>query len=269
MAIRGIDTHAHLFLEAFRGEWEAITHRAREVCQAVLLPNLDTTSLPQLEALVAYAPDFYYGMVGLHPMHVGADYQAQLGLLAQKLESGSWVAIGEVGLDLYHSAHTRTWQEAAFVSQVEWARRYNLPLSIHFRAALNEVLALLKPYIGQVRGVFHCFTGNREEAYRILEGGFVLGLGGVVTFRNATALQEAVRYIPAGSFVLETDSPYLAPHPLRGRRNESSYLSYIAKAIAALRDTSEEAIWEETTQTACALFFSAEVQTGNGRAPSW
>ncbi len=254
MATRGIDTHAHLFLEAFAEDIEAVTHRARAVCQAVLLPNLDETTLPAVQSLVQKAPDFYYGMIGLHPTHVRADFHQQLQSLKAALDDASWVAIGEVGLDAYHDPSTLPYQREALYIQAGWAREKKLPLSIHFRAALNETLEVLKPFQGEITGVFHCFTGSREEAFRILDAGFVVGLGGVVTFKNAIELHEAVRHLPQGSFVLETDSPYLAPHPYRGRRNESSYLSIIARAIAELRGTPVEAIWDETNATAWKVF---------------
>jgi len=254
MATRGIDTHAHLFLEAFAHDIEAVTHRARAVCEAVLLPNLDVHTLPALLELTRRFPDFYYGMIGLHPTHVREDFLRQLSTLRSALNQGHWVAIGEVGLDAYHDASTLPLQREALSIQADWARETGLPLSIHFRAALDDTLAVLKPFYGAVKGVFHCFTGTREEAFRILDAGFVVGLGGVVTFKNASALHEAVRHLPAGSFVLETDSPYLAPHPYRGRRNESSYLSLIARAVAALRGLPVEHIWEETTATARQIF---------------
>jgi TatD DNase family protein len=159
-----------------------------------------------------------------------------------------------VGLDAYHDADSLPQQREALFIQAQWAKELDLPLSIHFRSALEETLEVLRPFFGEIRGVFHCFTGSWDEARRILDAGFVLGLGGVVTFRNAVTLHDAVRRLPTGSFVLETDSPYLAPHPYRGRRNESSYLPIIAKAIAELRGSPVEAIWEETTATACQIF---------------
>lgn len=254
MATRGIDTHAHLFLEAFGQDIEAVTHRAQAVCEAVLLPNLDAHTLPALRALIQRFPGFYHGMLGLHPTHVREDFLEQLAELRLALDQGGWIAIGEVGLDAYHDASTLPRQREALSIQVAWARETGLPLSIHFRAALDDTLEVLMPFRGEVRGVFHCFTGSREEAFRILNAGFVVGLGGVVTFKNASALHDAVRHLPAGSFVLETDSPYLAPHPYRGRRNESSYLPLIAQAVAMLRGVPVELIWEETNATAQQIF---------------
>ncbi len=265
MAARGIDTHAHLFLEAFAHDIEAVTHRAQAVCEAVLLPNLDVHTLPTLQELTQRFPGFYHGMLGLHPTHVREDFHEQLAKLRSALTQGSWVAIGEVGLDAYHDAATLPRQREALHIQAEWAREMGLPLSIHFRAALDDTLEVLKPFRGEVRGVFHCFTGDREEAFRILNAGFVVGLGGVVTFKNAPALHEAVQHLPAGSFVLETDSPYLSPHPYRGRRNESSYLTFIARAVAALRGVPVERVYEETTATARQIF--PLKNKGWGRSP--
>ncbi|MCS7297481.1 MAG: TatD family hydrolase [Bacteroidia bacterium] len=252
MESRAIDTHAHLFLKEFEADLSFLTYRARQVCAAVLLPNLDVHTLPQVKALVASEPFFYYGMIGLHPAYVKADFRQQLALLESELAEAPWVAIGEVGIDLFHHRDTFKWQAEAFAYQIEWAQRLNLPLSIHFREALDETLHLLHPY--QVRGVFHCFTGSYEEGKRIIEAGFYLGIGGVLTYKNALALQEAVKRLPLDRFVLETDSPYLAPVPFRGRRNESSYVVYVARALAALHCTSEEAVLNITTQNALELF---------------
>ncbi len=254
MATRGIDTHAHLFLEAFAGDMEAVTYRAQAICEAVFLPNLDETTLSAIQALMQKAPGFYCGMIGLHPTHVRPDFLMQLDTLQKALPQSPWIAIGEVGLDAYHDLTTLPYQREALLIQVQWAKEKNLPLSIHFRSALHDTLEILKPFQGAVRGVFHCFTGSWEEARQILDAGFIVGIGGVVTFRNAPELHDAVRRLPEGSFVLETDSPYLAPHPYRGRRNESSYLSLIARAVAELRSVPIEAIWETTNATARQVF---------------
>lgn len=254
MEARAIDTHAHLFLNDFAPDWEGITHRAQEVCEAVLLPNLDTSTVPQLFQLLRSAPTFYYGMIGLHPTHVKANYREELTQLESYLSQGEWVAIGEVGMDLYWDSSTQAWQEEALHTQAKWAIQYDLPLSVHFRNALEPTLEVLKPFLGQVRGVFHCFTGTYEEAVRIIDAGFLLGIGGVITYKNAAPLREAVKKIPLSAMVVETDSPYLAPIPFRGRRNESSYLPYIIRAIAESRGLSPEEVTAATTQTACALF---------------
>lgn len=252
METRGIDTHAHLFLKEFDADREAVTHRAKSVCEAILLPNLDAETLPAVTALMDAEPGFYYGMIGLHPSHVKADFRRQLEALAKQLTARSWVAIGEVGIDLYHDRSTYEWQAEALSQQAEWAAQLNLPLSIHFRNALEETLSLLRPY--NVRGVFHCFTGSYEEGRRIIDAGFFLGIGGILTYRKAATLQEAVKRLPIERMVLETDSPYLAPVPLRGKRNESSYLSYIARALAELQGLSMERVWIQTTHNARELF---------------
>lgn len=259
MAIRAIDTHAHLFLKDFEGQWEAVTFRARQVCRAVLLPNLDAASVADLLALWKTDPDFYHGMVGLHPTHVKEPFREELAQLEKVLDEHPWVAIGEVGLDLYWDPSTRGWQEEALFIQAGWARARGLPLSVHFRQALDETLQVLRPFAGQLKGVFHCFTGGYEEAQRILDAGFHLGIGGVITYRNAEPLREALRKLPLEKIVLETDSPYLAPVPMRGRRNESAYLSYVVKAVAELKALSEDQVLEITTETACKLFCLALV----------
>ncbi|MCS7162939.1 MAG: TatD family hydrolase [Bacteroidia bacterium] len=256
MAARAIDTHAHLFLADFASDIAAVTYRAQSVCEAVFLPNLDATTLPALQKLCQEAPGFYKGLIGLHPLHVKADFENELAALGALLPQGEWIGIGEVGLDFYRSPQTRQWQEAAFSAQIEWAVAYDLPLSIHFRGALEETVALLRPFVGQVRGVFHCFTEGRAEAQRILDLGFFVGIGGVVTYPSALALRAAIPYIPLDRILLETDSPYLTPVPLRGRRNESAYLSYIIRALAELYRLPPEAIVEQTTQNARLLFLT-------------
>lgn len=252
MAIRGIDTHTHLFLREFDGDREAVTHRAKSTCEAALLPNLDIETLPAVEALMDAEPGFYYGMIGLHPSHVKADFRTQLQTLESRLSARPWVAIGEVGIDLYHDRSTFEWQAEALSIQAEWAARRNLPLSIHFRNALEETLSVLRPF--SVQGVFHCFTGSYEEGRRIIEAGFYLGIGGVLTYKNALDLQEAVKRLPLDRMVLETDSPFLAPVPLRGKRNESGYLPYIARVLADLRGLPVEEVWRQTSQNARELF---------------
>ncbi|GIV24270.1 MAG: TatD family hydrolase [Bacteroidia bacterium] len=254
MEARLIDTHAHLFLKDFAGEEEAVTHRARSICEAVLLPNLDSHTLPDLKKLIQLAPDFYFGMIGLHPNHVKENFPEELTLLEQHLSTYPWIAIGEIGLDLYHETSTRAWQEEALFRQAEWAIQYNLPVSIHFRNALDESLEVLRPFIGRLKGVFHCFTGSYEEGKKIIDQGFYLGIGGVLTYKKATALQEAVKKLPLDRLLLETDSPYLTPTPFRGRRNESSYLLYTARTLAELRQLPLSTLIERTTENARALF---------------
>ncbi|MCX7607450.1 MAG: TatD family hydrolase [Bacteroidia bacterium] len=267
MAPRAIDTHAHLFLEDFDADRAAVTHRARQVCEAVLLPNLDRSTLPILQALVASAPDLYYPMIGIHPTHVKGDYEEELATMKEALAQGRWIAIGEVGMDLYHDVSTRAWQEEALYTQAEWAVAYNLPLSIHFRAALEETLQVLRPFAGKVRGVFHCFTGTYTEAKRILDEGFYLGIGGVLTYKSAQELRDAVRLLPKGSFLLETDSPYLAPVPMRGRRNESSFLSYVIRVLAELRGESPQEVVEYTSAAARGLFGLPLLSAAEGDKP--
>ncbi|MCX7651426.1 MAG: TatD family hydrolase [Bacteroidia bacterium] len=230
----------------------AVTHRAKGICEAVLLPNLDSRTLPEVKVLMQEEPQFYYGMIGLHPSYVKADFQQELRFIEAELDKHRWIGIGEVGIDLFHDSSTYDWQAEALNIQAQWAQRLKLPLSIHFRKALMETLSLLHPY--EVRGVFHCFTGSYEEGKRIIDAGFHLGIGGVLTYKNAAPLREAIQKLPLEFIVLETDSPYLAPVPMRGKRNESSFISYIARALAELKGLPVEAVIETTTATARRLF---------------
>ncbi|MEN3041491.1 MAG: TatD family hydrolase [Bacteroidia bacterium] len=241
-------------MKEFENDLAAVTYRAKGACEAVLLPNLDIHTLPAVKALMQAEPGFYYGMIGLHPSHVKEDFQIQLQSLENELRAYPWVAIGEVGIDLYHDASTYEWQAQALTTQAEWASKLKLPLSIHFRHALSETLSLLAPY--DVEGVFHCFTGSYEEGKRIIEAGFYVGIGGVLTYKNAMNLREAVQKLPLDRMVLETDSPYLAPAPMRGKRNESSYIYYTAQVLAELRRMRIEELINQTTENARRLFGS-------------
>ncbi|MGQ9863229.1 MAG: TatD family hydrolase [Bacteroidia bacterium] len=251
---KGIDTHAHLYVEEFQNEWEPLTTRVTQACQAVLLPNLDADSLPSLLSLCQIAPNLYFPMIGLHPCHVQENFSHVLHHFETLLPTQKWYGIGEIGLDLYHTPHTLPLQKQALHRQLEWAAQLKLPVSLHFRNAFAELRQEIAPYKGKIQGVFHCFTGGYEEAKIVLDLGFHVGIGGVVTFKNAPALHETLRKIPLSAVVLETDSPYLAPVPFRGKRNESTYLPYIAQAIAKLKNLSEIEVLEVTSSTAQSLF---------------
>lgn len=251
---KGIDTHAHLYVEEFQNEWETLTARVAQVCHAVLLPNIDADSLPAMLSLQRVAPTLYYPMLGIHPCHVEENFSHTLHHFETLLSTHKWYGIGEIGLDLYHTPQTLSLQKKALHQQLQWAEKLQLPVSLHFRNAFAELCQEIAPYKGKIQGVFHCFTGNYEEAKIVLDLGFHIGIGGVVTFKNASALHETIRKIPLTSIVLETDSPYLAPVPFRGKRNESTYLPYIAQAVAQLKSLPLSKVLEITTATAKKIF---------------
>lgn len=252
-----IDTHAHIYDLAFKegDNLESMVDRSKlEGVENVYMPNLNLETLPRMLEVEERFPDFCKSMVGLHPCDVGVGYEVKLRKLERWLEKRSFVAIGEMGIDLYHSRAYEKEQVAAFEIQAAWARAYELPLVIHCREAFDELLALLERLQdGKLRGVIHCFTGTLEQARRCIALGFYLGIGGIVTYKKAT-LGEVVKELPLDHLVLETDSPYLAPVPKRGRQNEPSYVPYIAGKVAELKELQVEEVAAATTGNALALF---------------
>jgi TatD DNase family protein len=199
-------------------------------------------------------PDLCVAMMGMHPCHIGLDFQKQLAQVATWLAKRPFAAIGEIGIDLYRDKTYQAQQEEAFAVQLHWAQQYQLPVVIHCRAGMNVTLRLLEKHQnGQLRGIFHCFSGSLEEAERIIALGFYLGIGGIVTFKNA-GLDEIVAAIDLDYLVLETDAPYLAPTPHRGQRNEPAYLLQIAKKIATLKAIDLATVAQVTTANAMNIF---------------
>jgi TatD DNase family protein len=192
-------------------------------------------------------------MMGLHPCDVKSDYKHVLQEMGQWFDKRSYVGVGEVGMDLYWDRSTQEWQQEALLIQLEWAKFYNLPLSLHTRSATQEVIQLLKPFKGQVRGVFHCFSESIELANEIIKLGFKLGIGGVVTFKKA-GIREVVAQLDLAHLVLETDSPYLAPTPFRGKRNEPAYVKLIAEEVAQLTGHTVDQVAAITTANAKDVF---------------
>ena len=240
-----IDTHSHLYDDAFSGDLDAVVERARSRgVEKVFLPNEDMMTLPSVLRLTAAYESFFYPMIGLHPTELHADYQSVLDEMEAKLcEGHPFIGIGEVGLDYYWDKTFYKEQQDAFRRQVEWAVCYDLPLMIHFRSAQRELLDLLAPFRSKgLRGVFHCFGGTEQEARELLAfEGFRLGIGGILTFKKS-ALAAVLPKIPIERVVLETDSPYLAPVPFRGRRNESAFIYYTLEKMAEIYGiTAEEA----------------------------
>jgi len=254
-----IDTHSHLYADQFAQDQDAVIQRARDVLAAVVLPNIDEQSVSAMHRLTQKAPDFFFPAMGLHPCHVTEAYEHQLNLLHTYLEASDqrYVAIGETGLDLYWEPATLPRQQAALKIQIGWAKRYELPIILHAREAIDETADLIEQHHDeQLRGIFHCFDGNMAQAERIMSlGGFKLGIGGIVTYRKD--VQAVVKELPLEAIVLETDSPYLPPEPRRKdkpRRNESSYTTYVAQKVADLKGLSYEEVAAATQANAQALF---------------
>ena len=250
-----IDTHSHIYSEEFDADRDEVILRAQHAgVTKIILPNVDSDSLPRLLKLEARYPDYCYAAVGLHPESVKENYQKELDVIREELERRRYIAVGEIGIDLYWDKTYQTEQILAFQTQVEWAIEFNLPVIIHVRNSHNETIQALKPYAGKgLKGIFHCFGGTPEEAAEIFSlGDFKLGIGGVVTFKNS-GLAASLMHIPPENLVLETDSPYLTPAPFRGKRNESAYTVLVAEKLAQVYDMSVGEIDRITTENACSV----------------
>lgn len=250
-----IDTHAHLYLDAFAEDRKEMVVRAMQAgVKGIYLPNIDRSSIaPMLELEQAY-PDFCFAMMGLHPCSVDENFREALSTVREWLESRHFCAVGEIGIDLYWDKSFRAQQEEAFLQQISWAIEFDLPIVIHARESLDIILDLIHPLKQpRLRGIFHCFGGTVHQAERIQDLGFLLGIGGVLTYKKA-GLDEVLKSVPLSCLVLETDAPYLSPVPFRGKRNESAYLTYIASKLAEIYGTTVEEIGRQTSRTAEALF---------------
>lgn len=244
-----IDTHCHLDGEEFRDDLDAVVTRAREAGVAAIgVPGINLESLDTVLELCRRYPYFCYPMLGLHPEDVKADWRDVLAAIKPALQSVK--AVGEVGLDYYWSREFEKEQLEAFEEQVHWAVEFQLPLMIHCRKAQNEMVAIIKKYQNDLPGgVFHCFTGNEHEAAELLQfDKFVLGIGGVSTFKKSHLPEVLPAVVPLDRIVLETDAPYMAPVPKRGERNEPAFVAYVLKRLAEAYGVSEEEVAQKTNE---------------------
>jgi TatD DNase family protein len=244
-----IDTHCHLDGEEFRDDLDAVVTRAREAGVAAIgVPGINLESLDTVLELCRRYPYFCYPMLGLHPEDVKADWRDVLAAIKPALQSVK--AVGEVGLDYYWSREFEKEQLEAFEEQVRWAVEFQLPLMIHCRKAQNEMVAIIKRYQNDLPGgVFHCFTGNEHEAAELLQfDKFVLGIGGVSTFKKSHLPEVLPAVVPLDRIVLETDAPYMAPVPKRGERNEPAFVAYVLKRLAEAYGVSEEEVAQKTNE---------------------
>lgn len=249
------DTHTHLYYEADAAKRDELMQRCKQNnIDRLFLPNVDAASVPMMFELLQAYPDNCYPMLGLHPCSVKENWEEELAVIQPAIHQHKIYAIGEIGIDLYWDKTFLTEQIQAFKLQIKWAKALNLPIVIHCRDAFYEVYqVLLDERDEKLRGIFHCFSGNLEQAQKIIELGFYLGIGGVVTYKNA-GLDKVVEQIDLKHIVLETDSPYLTPVPYRGKPNESSYLIYVAQKVADLHKTFVEEVAEITTANSKAIF---------------
>lgn len=251
-----IDTHTHLFSEKFEGEYEAVIQRALDAgVDKLLLPNIDLDTVNAMNALEEKYPNNCFSMMGLHPSSVTEDVDHQLDLVKKELYSRPYIAVGEIGIDLYWDKTLLAQQQKAFEQQLLWAKELNLPIVIHARESFDEIFEIVDKHNDEnLTGVFHCFTGTVKQAQKIISyGGFKMGIGGVVTFKKA-GLDKVVKEIPLEHLVLETDAPYLAPSPNRGKRNESAYIPFIADKLSDIFEMPVEEIAAITTKNAEQVF---------------
>ena len=251
-----IDTHAHIYTEEFDSDRESVIERAKAAgVETIILPNIDSQSLDRMLQTESVHSDYFHAAIGVHPESIGEDYERELAVVMSELERRKYIAIGEIGIDLHWDKTFYHEQVAAFQRQVAWALEYQLPLIIHVRDSHKETLDALQPFRSQsLKGVFHCFGGSIAEAEAIFEtGDFALGIGGVVTFKNSH-LAETLKSLSLKKIVLETDSPYLAPVPFRGKRNEPANIAIIRDKIAEIYHVSPEEVDQITTATAKRIF---------------
>jgi TatD DNase family protein len=250
-----IDTHCHLYAEEFKQDIDMVIARAQAAgVESFYLPGIDSNDIPAMLQLEADYPGVCKPMMGLHPCYVKENWEAELAIIEQWLKQRSFAAVGEIGLDYYWDTQFKAQQQSAFNQQMEWAVQYELPIVIHTRNAMQETIEAVKPFAARgLKGIFHCFGGSIETARQITDMGFLLGIGGVLTYKNA-GLPAVLKEIELRHLVLETDAPYLSPVPYRGKRNESSYLSHILERLAAVKNQTIEEVAAITTENARSLF---------------
>lgn len=250
-----IDTHCHLYLPEFDADRPEMLNRAMQKgINRFYLPGIDSNVIDSMLQLEAAYPVNCFPMMGLHPCSVQLNYKDELAVVEEWLVKRKFAAVGEIGLDFYWDKTFIDQQYESFKLQMEWALKYELPIVIHSRDAMKECIETVKPYaVKGLRGIFHCFGDTLESAQDIIGMGFYIGIGGVITYKKS-GLAEVVKNIPLEHIVLETDAPYLSPVPFRGKRNESSYISYVAETIAAVKNISIEEVAEITTRNADTVF---------------
>ncbi|MGB1018287.1 MAG: TatD family hydrolase [Chitinophagales bacterium] len=250
-----IDTHSHLYLENFKNDLEEVISNCKtNNVNKVLLPNIDVKSIEQIKNLVALDNNMFYAMMGLHPTSVDENYKESLDTILENDNLTDICAIGEIGLDYYWSTEFKEQQIEAFQFQIDFAKKRKLPIAIHCRNAFDDILNILeKNFDENLKGVLHCFTGNEEQAKRLIDMNFYLGLGGVLTYKNS-GLNKVIEKIDLKHLILETDAPYLSPTPFRGKRNESSYTIYVAEKLAQIKEKSLAEVASQTTLNAKQLF---------------
>jgi TatD DNase family protein len=249
------DTHTHLYDEQLATDEAEMIQRSLDAgVTKMYMPNCDSSTIPGMMKIAATYPQHCYPMMGVHPCYIKENYKEELAIAKQQLEQHRFYAVGEIGLDYYWDMTFKEQQIEAFNTQIDWALEHNLPIVIHSRESLQDCIDIVRSkQNGKLKGIFHCFSGNEDEAKQVVELGFYLGIGGVVTFKNST-LPQALAGIDLAHMVLETDAPYLAPVPYRGKRNESAYIPLIAQKLADIKQVSIETLADITTANAAKIF---------------
>jgi TatD DNase family protein len=251
-----VDTHTHLFVEQFNEDREEVVQRAMDAgVEVMLLPNIDLESIPQMNEIAAKFPKNCFPMMGLHPGSVDQNWQETLQTIEKELFTKEYIAVGEIGIDLYWSKEFEEPQKEVFRQQVLWAKELGKPIVIHAREAFDEIFEIIDELNDErLTGIFHCFTGTLEQANHVIAyGGFKMGIGGVLTYKKS-GLDKVIENVDLEHLVLETDAPYLPPTPYRGKRNESSYLLHVAEKLADVRSITLKQVAEVTTQNAKEIF---------------
>lgn len=251
-----IDTHSHIYSEEFDSDRNEVILRAQKAgITKIILPNVDSESLPRMLQLESEYPGYCFAAIGLHPTSVKENFFKELEIVKKELERREYIAIGEIGIDLYWDKSFLKEQIQVFVQQIEWALEYNLPVIIHVRDSFRETMDILEQFRGKgLEGVFHSFTGTIDQATEIIDfGGFYIGINGIVTFKNS-GLDAVVQQIDPRYLLLETDAPYLTPAPFRGKRNESEYLTLVATKLANTLNMNFNQLTKITTENAYKLF---------------
>ncbi|MCP4120486.1 MAG: TatD family hydrolase [Bacteroidetes bacterium] len=259
-----IDTHAHLYLEHFQEDISDTIARCYEKnVQKVVLPNIDVESISALRETCKLDTQLFHPALGMHPCSVNENWESELSKIKEVIDHGldsfptrNICGIGEIGLDYYwDKTHTEA-QKEALKTQIGWAKELNLPIILHCRDAFDDLYEIVTAeYTEGLKGIFHCFGGTLDEAQKVMElNGFYMGLGGVLTFKKANELRDVVKDIPMEYLVLETDAPYLTPTPFRGKRNESSYVHYVAETLATVKDITLDEVARMTTENAQQIF---------------
>jgi TatD DNase family protein len=251
-----VDTHTHLFAEEFNSDRTETIQRAISAgVKKMFLPNIDSSSIASMLALEEQFPENCFAMMGLHPCSVNEKYKEELAIVEDWFSKRKFSAVGEIGMDYFHDKTFIVQQKDAFAWQIDLAKKYSIPVVIHQRECFNDAFEIVQSKNDKnLKGIFHCFTGTIEEAEKIISlGGFKMGIGGAVTYKNSK-LPEMLKQIDLKHLVLETDSPYLTPVPHRGKRNESSFITFVAQKIAEIKEISMEEVAESTTKNAEEIF---------------